>query len=170
MVGVFYTSSNISGSIYKEERQQNGFKLLWFWDSNLTNNTQWRLSVLLNNSDYNVHTDELKSIVLLLDDRLVEDDGVDDALLTGLCDGTFVCTWSGVSFAVGEWIGSNDVRTGLVSVFACISFSIAVDKKFSVTNEYNEDTFSICELKWKPQKQTLIMALRIQVFNAMDTV
>ena len=46
--------------------------------------------MLLINSDYNVHTDELNSIVLLLDDRLVEDDGVDAALLTGLCEGTFV--------------------------------------------------------------------------------
>lgn len=51
--------------------------------------TQYRL--LLINSDYNVHTEELNSIVLLLDDRLVEDDGVDAALLTGLCDRTFVC-------------------------------------------------------------------------------
>lgn len=99
---------------------------------------------------------------------MVEDDGVDAALLTGLCEGTFVCTWSGGSFAVGEWIGSNDVRTGLVSAFVCISFSMAVDKKISVTNKYNEHTFSFCELKWKPQKQTLIMALRLQVFNAMS--
>ena len=125
--------------------------------------------MLLINSDYNVHTDELNSIVLLLDDRLVEDDGVDAALLTGLCEGTFVCPWSGGSFAVGEWIGSNDVRTGLVSVFTCISFSMAVDEKCSATNKYNEHTFSFCELKWKPQKQTLIMALRSQGFIAMST-
>ena len=48
-------------------------------------------TVLFINSDYNVHTEELNSIVLLLDDRLVEDDGVDAALLTGLCERTFVC-------------------------------------------------------------------------------
>ena len=46
---------------------------------------------------------------------------------------------------------------------------MAVNQKFSVTNKYNEHTFSFCELKWKPQKQTLIMALRLQGFIAMST-
>jgi len=38
-------------------------------------------------------------------------------------------TWSGGSLAVGEWTGSNDVKTGLVSPLACISFSIAGEEK-----------------------------------------
>ena len=86
-----------------------------------------------------VHTDELKSIVLLLDDLFVEDDGVDVALLVplwmGLYDRTFGSSWSGGSLVVGEWIGSNDVRTGLVSPLAWISFSIATKRKIFQTSK-----------------------------------
>ena len=84
-----------------------------------------------------LRTDELNSIVLLLVDRLVDDDGVDAALLVTLCmglhEGIFACIWSvGSLDIVGEWIGSKDVRTGLVSPLAWISFSIAVDKTFKL--------------------------------------
>lgn len=65
----------------------------------------------------------------------MEDDGVDVALLVllwmGLYDGTCGSTRSGGSLAVGEWIGSNDVKTGLVSPLAWISFSIAIKRMIS---------------------------------------
>ena len=101
----------------------------------VTLKSQANLRDMETNAPQVLHTDELNSIVLLLDARLVEDEGVDVALLVllciGLCDGTFACCWSGGSLYVGEWSGSNDVSTGLVSPLACISFSIAADKSYT---------------------------------------
>lgn len=57
------------------------------------------------------------------------------ALLVPLCMGLHESTWSGGSLAVGEWIGSNDVKTGLVSPLACISFSIAGEEKKSKSSK-----------------------------------
>lgn len=40
---------------------------------------------------------------------------------------------------VGEWIGSNDVRTGLVSPLAWISFSIAINRVIFPMSKIHED-------------------------------